>query len=110
MLEGVDLVYVAAGAMALAVVAFIVRAVRLTNASIASASRRVDLTNPDVARSVIRALDERDVPCPRCGHETFALLGTETRYKCDSCNFEFDGPPHIPDPAPEPQNTPLYPS
>ena len=100
MLDGASLVYWAIGAIALSIVAFIVRAMRLTNASIALASRRVDLTNPDVARSVASALGERELPCPQCGQETFALLGVEHRYKCDGCNLEFDGPPHIPDANP----------
>ena len=100
MLDGANLVYWTTGAIALAIVAFIVRAVRLTNVSIALASRRVDLTNPDVARLVASALREREFPCPQCGEETFALLGVEHRYKCDGCNIEFEGPAHIPDANP----------
>jgi len=100
MFDGANLVYWASGAIAVVIVAFIARAVRLTNASIALASRRVDLTNPDVARLVASALRERELPCPQCGQETFALLGVEHRYKCDSCNFEFEGPAHIPDANP----------
>jgi DNA-directed RNA polymerase subunit RPC12/RpoP len=78
------------------IVAFIVRAVRLTNDSIARASRDVPLSRPDVARRIAEEIRARDVRCPRCGAHASAMLGTEHRYKCDACAQEFDGPAHIP--------------
>lgn len=93
----IDVVYVLAAVIAAVVVTFIVRAVRLTNASITTASRHVNLANPDAARSVAEQIRRREVPCPRCGCDTFALLGTGTRYQCETCAFEFEGPAHIQD-------------
>ena len=91
-----DLFYVSLMAVIVVVViAFIVRAVRLTNVSLATASRHLNLTNPDVARSLVDRICRLDLPCPRCGHDTFTLLGTENRYKCDTCDFDFEGPAHI---------------
>jgi hypothetical protein len=91
-----DLFYLLLVAPVVIIVAFIVRAVRLTNASIATASRHVNLTNPDVATSVIDQMRGRELPCPQCGGETFALLGTGNRYTCEVCHVEFEGPAHIP--------------
>ena len=82
------------------IIAFIVRAVRLTNASLATAARHLNLTTPDVARSLVDQIRAREVPCPRCGHDTFARLGTENRYRCDTCHFDFGGPAHIPGSSP----------
>jgi ribosomal protein S27AE len=92
----------------LVIAAFIVRAVRLTNASLAMAARHVDPTNPDVARSVVDQIRGRNPRCPRCGEQTFALLDTENRYKCESCDFTFTGPAHIS--GSTAQDEPLHPS
>lgn len=91
-----DLFYVSLAALVVVIVVFIVRAVRLTNTSIATASRHVNLANPDVARRLVEEIRGREVPCTRCGRQTFALLGTGNRYKCHSCHFDFEGPAHIP--------------
>jgi len=96
MLGVFDLFYVSLAVIVVVIIAFIVRAVRLTNASLATASYHLNLTNPDVARSLVDQIRRRELPCPRCGHDTFALLGTENRYKCDTCDFDFEGPAHIP--------------
>ena len=40
-------------------------------------------------------LRQRDVLCPRCGRQSSALLHTEIKYKCDSCNHVFEGPRHL---------------
>jgi hypothetical protein len=104
----VDLVYVAIGLLVVMIAAFIVRAVRLTNASLAMAARQVDITNPDVANSVVGQIRGTELLCARCGGPTFALLGTENRYKCEDCDSTFTGPPHIPGTAP--QHEPLHPS
>jgi len=91
-----DVFYVAIGLIVVMIAVTIVRAVRLTRASLTIATRHVDLTNPDVARTVIAQIRGPEVRCPRCGGPTFALLGTENRYQCESCDSTFDGPPHIP--------------
>jgi hypothetical protein len=80
------------------IVAFIVRAVRVTNASIARAGQDAPLSRPDVARRVAGQMRARDVRCTRCGQPTFAMLGTGNRYKCENemCSLEFDGPGHFP--------------
>jgi ribosomal protein S27AE len=100
MLMEVDLFHVSLAALVVVIVAFIVRAVRLTNASISTASRHVNLTNPDTARSLVDRMRERELPCPRCGHDTFAQLGTGNRYTCHTCHFDFEGPAHIPGSSP----------
>lgn len=96
MLGAVTLFYVSLAVLVVVITVFIVRAVRLTHASLASASHHLNLTNPDIARSLADQIRGRELPCPRCGHDTFALLGTENRYTCDSCDFDFEGPAHIP--------------
>ena len=78
------------------IAAFIVRAVRMTNASIARASRDVPLSRPDVARRLAERVREQRERCPRCRGDASAALGTSTGYRCDTCRHEFDGPPHIP--------------
>ena len=79
----VDLYYVALAVIVLTIVAFVVRAVRLTNASMSTASRLLNLTRPDIARRLVEEIRVLQVPCDRCGQQTFALLGTENRYKCE---------------------------
>ena len=96
MIGAFDLFYLSLAVIVVAIAAFIVRAVRLTKASLAAASRHVDLTNQDVTRSLVEQIRGRELSCPRCGHDAFALLGTVHRYKCDICNSEFEGPAHIP--------------
>jgi hypothetical protein len=95
MIGALDLFNVTLGLIVVVIAAFIVRAVRLTHASLAMASRHVNLTNPDVATSVVDQIRGREVLCPQCGGRTFALLGTENRYQCESCDFAFKGPAHI---------------
>ena len=107
-LGALDLFYVSLALIVVVIAAFIVRAVRLTNASLALASRQVNLTNPDAARAVVDQIRGREVLCPQCGGQTFALLGTENRYQCESCEFAFEGPEHIP--GSSPQGQPLHPS
>ena len=92
----IDLFDVSLGLLVLAIVVFIVRAVRLTNASISNASRHLNLTQSEVARRVVDEIRATDVPCQRCGLQTFAMLGTGDRYTCETCDFEFQGPPHMP--------------
>jgi ribosomal protein S27AE len=99
------LFYVALGLIVTMIAVFIVGAVRLTQASLSAASRHVDLTNPDVARSVADEIRRREVPCPQCGGETFALLGTGNRYECEICHLTLTGPAHIPG---SPQDEPAH--
>ena len=108
MLGALDLFYVTLGLIVVTIAAFIVRAVRLTNASLARASRHVNLTNPDVATSVVDQIRRSELLCPRCGGQMFALLGTENRYQCESCHFDFTGPPHVP--GSSSRDGPLHPS
>ena len=93
-----DLFYVAILALIVTIVAFIVRAVRLTNASISRAGREMPLSRPDVARRLAEQIRSRDVRCTRCGQPAVAMLGTENRYKCENemCSLEFEGPAHFP--------------
>jgi ribosomal protein S27AE len=104
----IDLFYVAIGLLVVVIAGFIVRAVRLTNASLTMAARHVNLTNPDVATSVLAQIRGPELRCSRCGGPAFALLGTENRYKCEDCHSTFEGPPHIP--GATPQYEPLRPS
>ena len=101
MLDALDPFYVSLGIIVVVIAAFIVRAVRLTNASIAMASRSVNLTSPDVAKSIIDQIRGRELPCPQCGGPTFALLGTANHYECESCHFAFEGAAHIPGSSPQ---------
>jgi hypothetical protein len=96
MLGALDFFNGTLGLMLAVIAAFIVRAVRLTNASLARASRHVNLTNPDVATSVVDQIRGRELLCRRCGGQTLALLGTENGYQCESCDFVFKGLAHIP--------------
>jgi ribosomal protein S27AE len=100
-LGALDLFYVSLALIVVVIVVFIVRAVRLTHASLAEASRQVSLTNPGTARVVVDQIRRSEVRCPRCGSQTFTLLGTESRYQCESCEFVFEGPAHIPGASPQ---------
>ena len=93
-----DLFYLLMAGLVVTIVAFIVRAVRLTGASIERAGREIPLSQPGVARRVVDEMRSRDVRCRRCGQPTFAMLSTRNRYKCenDMCAFEFEGPGHFP--------------
>ena len=81
-----------------AIVLFIVKAVRQTKADI---DKRLEGVDPakrnEIAKSLAEKIRSQDVRCTRCGKQSFALLGTNNQYKCHTCNFEFEGPPHIPD-------------
>jgi tRNA(Ile2) C34 agmatinyltransferase TiaS len=85
-------------ALIVTIVVFIVRAIRLTNASIEKAGRDIPLSRPDVVRRVAEEIRSRDVRCPRCGQTTYAMLGTANRYRCEDeiCYLEFEGPAHFP--------------
>jgi tRNA(Ile2) C34 agmatinyltransferase TiaS len=96
MLDPVDLFYVLLALIVVAIVTVIARAVRLTNASLTAASRNINLTHPDVARRLVDEIRGKDVLCARCGRPMSTLLGTGNRYRCDTCQFEFEGPAHMP--------------
>ena len=49
----------------------------------------------DEARKLAELIRARDIRCLRCNQQSSALLGTKNRYKCDLCNYEFEGPEHI---------------
>jgi DNA-directed RNA polymerase subunit RPC12/RpoP len=85
--------YIVLGIMVAAIVGFIVKAVRMTNAEIHK--KMGPLPDEWKMKKAIEEIRKRDISCPRCGKQTFAMLGTQNRYKCDTCNHEFEGPDHI---------------
>jgi ribosomal protein L37AE/L43A len=90
-----------------AIVAFIVRAVKQVNAEIEGKLRgvgpheRLDVMREMVARARAQA---NDVRCPRCQGMAFAMLDRDPWWKCDSCNWEFEGPEHLPLPDGVPES------
>jgi hypothetical protein len=91
-----DLFGLALAALIVTIIAVIVRAVRLTCASIAAASRDIPLSQPDVAMRLVNQIRSLDVRCPRCGQPACTALGTGNRYLCENemCRQEFEGPAH----------------
>jgi hypothetical protein len=85
-------------AIIMAVVLFIVRAVRLTRGQI---DQRLCRTDPrrrdDVMRDLATHIREQAdrVRCTQCGGPTFMVLGTDDQYKCEVCHVAFDGPRHM---------------
>ena len=77
-------------ALVLGIVALIVFAVRKTINQIKESG-----VSGEDARKLAKRIRERDVRCPRCNRQSSALLGTQNRYKCDSCYHEFEGPEHM---------------
>jgi len=78
--------------MVLLVVGFIVFAIRKTLSEISKPG-----LSGDEARKLAQRIRQRDIRCPGCNRQSSALLGTDTKYKCDTCNYEFDGPNHMPE-------------
>jgi ribosomal protein L37AE/L43A len=77
--------------LVLAIIGFIVYAVRRTMGQIEKSG-----VSGEKARDLARRIRELDVRCPRCTRQAFALIGTGNQWKCDSCNHEFEGPDHLP--------------
>jgi DNA-directed RNA polymerase subunit RPC12/RpoP len=77
-------------ALVLGIVSFIVLAVRKTINQI----KKTGVSGEDT-RKLAKRIRERDVRCPRCNRQSSAVLGTQNRYKCDSCWHEFEGPEHM---------------
>ncbi|MGH8015392.1 MAG: hypothetical protein ACREBV_04310 [Candidatus Zixiibacteriota bacterium] len=47
-------------------------------------------------RQMLEEIKKRDLPkCPRCNCEAFAILETDSKYKCESCQYEFEVVLHI---------------
>lgn len=47
-------------------------------------------------KQLLDQIKSRDLPqCPRCNGQTIAMLETDASYKCESCDYEFQGAPHI---------------
>ena len=96
----INMLPIAIAVIATMVVLFIVKAVRQTKADI---DKRFMGTDPsrrdDMARELAEQIRKQEVNCSRCGRYANALIGTNNKYKCHSCNFEFEGPPHIPTPT-----------
>ncbi|WP_457575779.1 hypothetical protein [Desulfomarina sp.] len=76
-------------AVVLLIVGFIAIAVRMTLGEMKGAGLR-----GDDARRYAEEIRKRDIKCPRCSRQSSALLGTGNRYKCDTCNYVFEGPVH----------------
>lgn len=81
--------------LAVVIAVVIVRAVRLTKATIEGARPSVALSQPDAVDRAVERLRRIDVRCPRCGEQTVAMLGTRNRYRCEQCGAELDGPDHL---------------
>ena len=81
--------------LAVVIAVVIVRAVRLTKATIERARPSVPLSQPDAVERAVDRLRRIDVRCPRCGEQTVAMLGTRNRYRCEQCPVEIDGPDHL---------------
>ncbi len=88
-----DLFNIILGIMVVVIVGFIVNAVRKTNAEIHK--KMGPLPSEWRMKKTIEEIRKRDIQCPRCGKQTSAMLGTQNRYKCDVCNYEFEGAEHI---------------
>jgi hypothetical protein len=90
---------IALAVLIVAIVFFIVKAVRQTRAQIDHHLRGTDPRRRDeIARDLAARVREQGdrVRCVRCGGSTFMLLGTENQYRCESCDATFEGPPHLP--------------
>ncbi len=73
----------------LLVVGFIALAVRRTMGEMKGAG-----LSGDDARRLAEEIRKRDIKCTRCGRQSSALLGTGNKYKCDTCNYVFEGSVH----------------
>jgi transposase-like protein len=90
----IDWTLIVSGILVLVIVIFIFRAVRQVKAKI---ERKLGPAPSEMAmKQLLDQIKSRELPkCPRCQNETLAMLETDSRYKCESCQFEFDGPPHF---------------
>ena len=83
-------------AFAAVIVIFIIKAVRQTKAEIDQKLKGVDPAKRDeVTMKLVEKIRSQDVRCTRCGRQTHNVWGTTNKYKCDSCNHEFEGPPNV---------------
>jgi ribosomal protein L37AE/L43A len=100
-------VHIAIAVLVAAIVWAIVRSVRQVNAQIEGKLRGVD---PRKREALMRELAARvrsqanEVRCPRCKGMAFAMLDRDPWWKCDSCNWEFEGPEHLPMPEGVPES------
>ncbi len=47
-------------------------------------------------QQLLEEIKGRELPkCPRCQSETFAILETDSKYRCNSCHYEFESVLHI---------------
>ena len=80
-----------------AIALFIIKAVRQTKVDIDNRLKHVEpAKRNEYAKKLAERIRSQDVSCTRCGRQAFALLGTGNKYKCHTCNFEFEGSPHMP--------------
>lgn len=85
----------------------IVRSVRQVNSQIQGKLRGVDpRKREEVARALAAQVRSRvnRVKCPRCGGLAFAMLDRDPWWKCDTCNWEFEGLEHLPMPEGTPES------
>lgn len=86
-----DLFNIVLLALILVIVGFVVYAVRRTMAQIEKSG-----VSGEKARDLAKRIRELDVRCPRCNRQSIAMLATGNQWKCESCNYEFEGPDHMP--------------
>jgi tRNA(Ile2) C34 agmatinyltransferase TiaS len=88
------MIFTVIGVMALAIILVFRRAVAMTKNEVQEQAGSSD--PEEVARKSADLTDQwrsLDVRCPRCGRQSVPMLGTNNRYRCESCNKRFDGPP-----------------
>jgi len=90
----VDWFYLIPGIIILAIGVFIYNAVKKTKAKI---EKKLGPAPSELAmKQLLEEIKSRELPkCPRCHSEAFAIFDTDARYKCELCNYEFEGVPHI---------------
>lgn len=88
MLDWFNLILIA---LVLLIVVFIARAIRKTTGELSQSG-----LSGEEARRLAEQIRKRDVRCPQCDRQSSAMLGMKNRYKCDTCNHEFEGPEHMP--------------
>lgn len=78
----------------LAVTVFVLKAVRKVKEKL---HKKLGPAPSELAmKQLLEQIKNRELPkCPRCHSETFAMLDSDSRYKCESCHFEFEGATHI---------------
>lgn len=84
----------AIAALVLVIAVVIVRSVRMVLFEVDPKRTRGRGLRRDEASRLTERLKSLDVRCPRCREESFLVLGSTDRYKCERCRHEFTGPSH----------------